>query len=145
MSSIIPNSSQQKAAALLQEQSIFMKGLTVDLDDETKRKLAQCGMENAFEDWTKTWKPDQLNQQQQQQQQNTRPPATQPDASHMMSSHHHHSPSQPNHDDDDDAYNVSTAVPDYLKVASGRATALRSSALQRGKYSKRRSSSCNYR
>ena len=67
-----PNSSQQKAAALLQEQSIFMKGLTVDLDDETKRKLAQCGMENAFEDWTQTWKPDQQQQQKQQQQQNTR-------------------------------------------------------------------------
>ena len=98
-----------KAAALLQEQSIFMKGLTVDLDEETRAKLAKFGMENAFEDWTQTWQPDQQHNDQQ--------PTT------MMKK------TTTSREEEEEDY---VDTPDYLKVATGTATAQRSSALQRG-------------
>ena len=50
---------RKKAAALLQETNKFFDARfgAVDLDDETRRKLAAVGMDNALEDWTKTWVP----------------------------------------------------------------------------------------
>ena len=45
---------RKKAAALLQETNKFFDARfgAVDLDDETRRKLAAVGMDNALEDWT---------------------------------------------------------------------------------------------
>ena len=54
------NSQQrQQAAALLQETNKFFDARfgEVDLDPETRQKLAAVGMDHAFEDWTKTWAP----------------------------------------------------------------------------------------
>ena len=131
---------KQQAANLLQEQSIFMKGIKApELDDETRKKLAAVGMEHAFTDWTQSWQPEGQDA-----------PASSP----HPHPHHTHDPGyalhQPPHKPVPTAampgfgtpyFNEQItantqydedATPDYLKIASGRATALRSSALQRG-------------
>jgi hypothetical protein len=130
------NDIQQRAASILKEQSLFMKGLEVELDEETKKKLAAVGMENAFDDWTKTWSPNEQQQQQQQEQQQQQQRQTDPGYSL------HHPSNMPEATTSTpmpgfgtpyfDEMEQPDETPDYLKIATGRATALRSSALQRG-------------
>ena len=147
---------QEKAAALLKETSKFFDARfgAVELDDDTRRKLAAVGMDNAFDDWTKNWKPPSGEPNHRNTNSNvqadllvetkTNTPVVQGDldrdffdsmassASVSSSFRAGFGPPMPGLHDTTSEVNSSSDVPDYLKIATGTATARRSSALQRG-------------